>query len=57
MSEYRQYWDEEIETMPRTKLKEYQLSLLKDMLELTYNKSPYYRRIFDEKGVKPQDRS
>ncbi len=55
MSEYRQYWDEEIETMPRTKLKEYQLSLLKDMLELTYNKSPYYRRIFDEKGVKPQD--
>ncbi len=55
MSDYRQYWDEAIETMSRKDLKAYQLKLLKDMLELTYNKSPYYRKTFDEKGVKPQD--
>lgn len=55
MSEYRKYWDEAIETMSRKDLKEYQLKLLKDMLELTYNKSPYYRKSFDEKGIKPQD--
>lgn len=55
MTEYRKYWDEELETMPREKLKEYQLSLLKNMMELTYNKSPYYQRAFNEKGVKPED--
>jgi len=55
MSEYRKYWDEELETMPREKLKEYQLSLLKNMIELTYNKSPYYRQAFDQQEVKPQD--
>lgn len=52
MSNYRKYWDEEIETMPRKKLKEYQLKLLKEILELGYNKSPYYKRSFNAAGVK-----
>jgi phenylacetate-CoA ligase len=53
MCAYRKYWDEEIETMPREKLKAYQFKLLKDMLELAYHKSPYYKRIFNEAGVQP----
>ncbi len=52
MSNYRKYWDEEIETMPRKKLKEYQLKLLKEILELCYNKSPYYKRSFNAAGVR-----
>jgi len=55
MSDYRKYWDEEIETMPREKIKEYQLSLLKSMIELTYSKSPYYQQAFNRHGVKPAD--
>jgi phenylacetate-CoA ligase len=53
MSNYRAYWDEEIETMPRDKLKAYQLKLLKKNMELAYRKSPYYKRIFQEAGVAP----
>jgi phenylacetate-CoA ligase len=53
MSEYRTYWDEELETMPREKLKQYQLGLLKDMLDLAYRNSSYYRHSFDEAGVRP----
>ena len=55
MSEYRKYWDEEIETMPREKLKEYQLKLLQETVNLAYTKSPYYRKSFDMAGVKPSD--
>lgn len=55
MGDYRRYWDEEIETMPREKLKEYQLRQLQNMVELTYEKSPYYRRVYDAAGVKPSD--
>ncbi len=53
MSDYRKYWNEEIETMPRKKLKEFQFAKIRAMLELTYEKSPYYKQHFDETGVKP----
>jgi phenylacetate-CoA ligase len=55
MSGYRKYWDEEIETMSRDKIKKYQFSLLKSMIELTYTKSSYYQQTFDRHGVKPAD--
>ncbi len=55
MREYRKYWDEEIETMPRKKIREFQLIKMKKMLELTYTRSPYYKKLFDEAGVKPSD--
>ncbi len=55
MPEYRKYWDPELETMSREELKEYQLKLLKETLELCYAKSPYYKRAFDEAGVNPAD--
>jgi len=47
------YWDEELETMPRNKLKSYQFDLLKKTIELACDKSPYYKKIFDEADVTP----
>ncbi|MDF2523299.1 MAG: Phenylacetate--CoA ligase, partial [Clostridiales bacterium] len=54
MSEKR-FWEEEIETMPRKELEEYQFKLLTEHLELAYSKSPYYKEAFDKAGVKPSD--
>ena len=53
MSDYRTYWDEELETMSRDRLKAYQFDLLKQNIELVYHKSPYYKRSFQEAGVAP----
>ena len=53
MTNYRTYWDEELETMPRDKLKAYQFDLLKNNLELVYHKSPYYKKLFQKAGVAP----
>lgn len=53
MSHEGAYWDEEIETMPRDILKEYQFNLLKENVELAYGNSPYYKRHFDQAGVAP----
>ncbi|MDM8555899.1 phenylacetate--CoA ligase [Desulfococcaceae bacterium HSG7] len=49
------YWDKEIEIMPREQLKKYQLELLKNMLEIVYHRSPYYKKSFDRSGVRPSD--
>jgi len=55
MTNYKSYWDEEIETMPREKIKNHQLDLLKETLSLCYNNSPYYRQSFDSANVRPDD--
>lgn len=55
MIKYRRYWDEELETMPRDKLKKYQLKLLQETLEFSYDRSPYYKQVFDQSGMKPGD--
>ncbi len=54
MSE-RKYWDENIETMPREELEALQLEELKEIVRYSYEASPYYKRAFDEAGVKPKD--
>lgn len=54
MSE-KKYWDEKIETMPREELEALQLEELKEIVKYTYETSPYYKRAFDEAGVKPED--
>jgi phenylacetate-CoA ligase len=53
MTDYRAFWDEELETMSRDQLKSYQFKLLKENLELVYAKSPYYKRQFQKAGVAP----
>ena len=49
------FWDEELETMPHAKLEELQLERLKEMVKFAYENAPYYKRSFDEAGVKPED--
>lgn len=46
------YFQKDIETMPQKDLEALQLKMLKNQLEKAYNKSPAYRKIFDEEGFK-----
>ena len=39
----------------RERLQEYQLEQLSKLLEHAYENVPYYRRVFDERGLKPKD--
>lgn len=39
----------------REKLEEYQMQQLSKLLHHAYENVPYYRRIFDERGLKPKD--
>ncbi|HCQ89018.1 MULTISPECIES: phenylacetate--CoA ligase family protein [unclassified Clostridium] len=54
MSE-KKYWNEEIETLPRAELEALQERELKEILELSYSNSTYYKEAFDAAGVKPSD--
>lgn len=54
MSE-KKYWDEKIETLPRAELEKLQLESLKEIVKFSYENSPYYKRAFDQAGVKPED--
>ena len=49
------YWDEELETLPREELEKRQLEDLKEIVKFAYDNAPYYKRSFDEAGVKPED--
>ncbi|MHB8061047.1 MAG: phenylacetate--CoA ligase family protein, partial [Ruminiclostridium sp.] len=51
----KKYWAKEIETIGRGELEIYQLAQLKSQIELAYEKSPYYREIFERAGVTPED--
>jgi phenylacetate-CoA ligase len=46
-------WNEEFETLPREALKALQLKRLKTTLERVYNTIPFYKKKFDQKGIKP----
>jgi len=39
----------------REQLEEYQLEQLSKLLHHAYENVPYYRRVFDERGLKPRD--
>jgi len=43
-----QWWD-------RDRLEDYQLEQLSNLLEHAYKNVPFYRKIFDERGLKPND--
>ncbi|MDF2615141.1 MAG: phenylacetate--CoA ligase [Clostridia bacterium] len=51
----KKYWNEAIETISREELEIYQLEKLKEQITLAYENSPYYKKSFDERGVKPED--
>lgn len=49
------YFQEEIETLPKSQLQDLQLERLKAIVERAYNQNSFYRRLYDEAGVKPSD--
>jgi len=54
------FWDtynflQESQWWSREKLEEYQMEQLSKLLHHAYENVPYYRRIFDERGLKPKD--
>ena len=49
------YWDKERETLPREKLADLQLSLFKRQMQYVWDRSPFYRRKYEEAGIKPSD--
>ncbi len=48
-------WNDEYETMPREALEALQLKRLKQTLERVYATVPFYKKKFDESGIKPDD--
>lgn len=50
-----EYWDPEIETMPVEDLKKLQEEKLKQLVHYVYEHSAFYKKKFDEHGVKPED--
>ena len=49
------FWDKEMECIPEKDLRRLQLERLKKVVNYVYEKVPYYRKKFEEKGVKPED--
>jgi len=49
------YWNERLETLPRNELDALQLEGLKEIIRFSYENSAYYKRAFDNAGVKPSD--
>ncbi|MEW6263183.1 MAG: phenylacetate--CoA ligase [Thermodesulfobacteriota bacterium] len=50
-----EYWDEKFETMDQEQRRVFQLAKLQETLQWVYEKVPFYKRVFDEKGIKPKD--
>ncbi len=48
------YWDEKFETMPEEEMRKFQFEHLKKTLKWAYERIPFYKKKFDEKGVKPE---
>ncbi|MBE3558175.1 MAG: phenylacetate--CoA ligase [Ktedonobacteraceae bacterium] len=51
----RRFFNEEIETLPKEKLKALQLKRLQAIVERAYHQNRFYRKLYDEAGVKPTD--
>jgi len=51
----RKYWDPEIETAPPEINRRRQTEKLKALVKRVYDNTVFYRRRFDEAGIKPED--
>lgn len=49
------YYDKEHECMPREELEKLQLMRLRETIKRAYERVPFYRRAFDERGIHPED--
>lgn len=48
------FWNARMERMPRAELDALHLAKLRGLVAFVYERSPYYRRKFDERGLKPR---
>ncbi len=48
------FWNKLTETMPRAELDALHLTKLRKLVDYVYSYSPFYRRRFDERGLKPR---
>ncbi len=51
----KKYWEEKIETMSRRELRKHQLKKLKHLVKYCYRNTEFYKRKFDEVGLKPEE--
>ena len=51
----REFWNEKVETLPIEKLRELQNKRLQKAVEWAYEKTKYYKDLFDQTGIKPED--
>lgn len=51
----KKYWDEKFETLNESAMKKFQLEKLRETVSWVYDKVPFYKKAFDEKGIKPSD--
>lgn len=51
----QKYYQQEIETMPVEKIKELQSERLVKQVKHVYDNVPYYKKMMDDKGIKPED--
>ncbi len=49
------FWNEEAECMSLTEREQLQLKRLQDVVKRAYENVPYYRKRFDDEGIKPED--
>ncbi|WP_022855771.1 phenylacetate--CoA ligase family protein [Thermodesulfobacterium thermophilum] len=49
------FWDQQLECIEPERLREVQLQRLKEVVKRVYEKVPFYRKKFDEAGIKPED--
>lgn len=49
------YWNKEMETLPRERLEELQLKRFRERMQYLYDRSPMFRRKYDESRVRPSD--
>ena len=49
------YFTEKIETASREELHKIQSERLKKAVKRCYENVPFYQKLFDEKGIKPED--
>jgi len=49
------YWNKEMETLPRERLEELQLKRFRERMQYLYDRSPMFRRKYDEARVRPSD--
>ncbi|MGC9030507.1 MAG: phenylacetate--CoA ligase family protein [Desulfomonilaceae bacterium] len=51
----KKFWDEKFETMNERDMAAFQTQKLKETLQWVYDRVPFYKKAFDERGVKPSD--